>query len=435
MKRILFVDDELNILQGLKRMLRPMRQEWEMEFVSNGQEALDMMSKSRFDVLVSDMRMPKMDGCELLHNVTKRHPECIRIILSGHSDHELILGSVKHAHQYLMKPCDAEVVKLVINRACGLHEILNNNELRKMITGMHDLPSLPDSYNLIIEEMQSPEPSLKKVGDIIAHDISMSAKVIQLVNSAFFGLPQKILYPPQAAIYLGVETLKAIVLSAHVFSSFTKTSDVLDFSLSNLSEHSMKVGNLTKKIIGSESSDQSIREDAMVAGLLHDIGKLLILNIPGQYKQIQKLINDTGCDDLTAEYEVLNTTHAEIGGYLLGLWGLPTSVVETVVFHHHPSRLIGHTCSLSDKASEERSGHEEPNDSSGLKSQSNSINVKEYDVLTALHVANALINQEDCTSDTTDFKYIDMGYLKSLDLVEKLPEWVECCEEVRQRES
>ncbi|KHE91903.1 MAG: HDOD domain-containing protein [Candidatus Scalindua rubra] len=434
MKRILFVDDELNILQGLKRMLRPMRQEWEMEFVSNGQEALDMMSKSRFDVLVSDMRMPKMDGCELLHNVTKRYPECVRIILSGHSDHKLILGSVKHAHQYLMKPCDAEVVKSVINRACGLHEILNNNELRKMITGMHDLPSLPDSYNLIIEEMQSPEPSLKKVGDIIAHDISMSAKVIQLVNSAFFGLPQKIIYPPQAVIYLGVETLKAIVLSAHVFSSFTKTSDVLDFSLSNLSEHSMKVGNLTKKIIGSESSDQSKRENAMVAGLLHDIGKLLILNIPGQYKQIQKLINDTGCDDLTAEYEVLNTTHAEIGGYLLGLWGLPTSVVETVVFHHHPSRLIGDTCSLSDKASVEKNGHEEPDDSSGLNSQSNSINVKEYDVLTALHVANALINQEDCTSDTTDFKYIDMGYLKSLDLVEKLPEWVECCEEVRQRE-
>lgn len=433
MKKILFVDDELNVLQGLKRMLRPMRHEWDMEFASSGQEALDILAKYSFDVVVSDMRMPKMDGNKLLAIVMKQYPECVRIILSGHSDYEMILGSVKFAHQYLMKPCDAEVVKSTINRACGLRDLLGNEALRKIVAGMKDLPSLPKSYNLIIEEMQTPEPSLKKVGNIIAQDVSMSARILQMVNSAFFGLPQNIVDPQQAAVYLGVETLKALVLSTHVFSSFTETSELLDFSLPDLWKHSVAVGNLTREILDDEPVEKRLKEEALVSGLLHDIGKLMMLNIPDKYKQIQALNDNIGCGILAAEYEVLKASHAELGAYLLGLWGLPIGIVESVAFHHNPSRLIGNTFGVSGKTSEENSGNKESIDSSGLKSQSNNMNVKEYTTLTAVHVANALMNQEDCSSGTTDFKYIDMRYLRALDLVEKLPEWVECCDKIRQR--
>ncbi|GAX59515.1 signal transduction protein [Candidatus Scalindua japonica] len=406
-----------------------MRKEWIIEFASGGLEALNIMSNSKFDVIVSDMRMPNMDGSQLLQIVSKQHPECIRIILSGHSDHEMVLGSIKCAHQYMMKPCDTVVVKSIINRACNLRDILKSDELRILVGGMKNLPSLPNSYNLIIEEMNLTEPSLAKVGDIIAHDVSMSAKILQLVNSAFFGLPQKMVNPQQAAIYLGVETLKALVLSTHVFSSFTETSESLDFSLPNLFNHSMAVGNLVKKIMGSESVDQRVKEEAMVAGLLHDIGKLLMLTIPDHYKQIQTFKGDMGCDDLTAEHEVLNTSHAEMGAYLLGLWGLPIGIVESIAFHHHPSRLIGHEFDVSGVAFEVGEKYEKPIDSSG----STSLDVKEYAVLTAVHVADALINQKDCDSDTTEFKYIDMRYLKALGLVEKLPEWVVCYEKVRER--
>ncbi|MFQ5686433.1 MAG: HDOD domain-containing protein [Candidatus Scalindua sp.] len=433
MRRILFVDDDLNILKGLKRMLRPMRHEWDMEFASSGQEALDIMSKSHFDVVVSDMRMPEMDGCKLLEIVMKQYPECVRIILSGHSDHEIILGSVKFAHQYLMKPCGAEVVKLTINRACGLRDLLGDEALEKIVAGMKDLPSLPKSYNLIVEEMQKPEPSLKKVGNIIARDVSMSARVLQLVNSAFFGLPQNMVNPQQAVIYLGVETLKALVLSANVFSSFTETSELLDFPLPELCKHSIAVGNLAREILDSEPVEQRLKEEVLVAGLLHDIGKLLLLNVPDQYKQIQALNDNIGCGILTAEYEVLNTSHSELGAYLLGLWGIPIGIVESIAFHHNPSRLIRNTFDVSGKAFEENSGNKVSIDSSGLKSQSNSMNVKEYTTLTAVHVANALMNQEDCSSGTTDFKYIDMRYLRALDLADKLPEWVECCDKIRQR--
>ncbi len=433
MKKILFVDDELNVLQGLKRMLHPMRHEWDMEFASSGQEALDILAKNSFDVVVSDMRMPNMDGSKLLAIVMKQYPECVRIILSGHSDYEMILRSVKFAHQYLMKPCDAEVVKSTINRACGLRDLLGNEALRKIVAGMKDLPSLPRSYNLIIEEMQTPEPSLKKVGNIIAQDVSMSARILQMVNSAFFGLPQNIVDPQQAAVYLGVETLKALVLSTHVFSSFTETSELLDFSLPDLWKHSMAVGNLTREILNGEPVEKRLKEEALVSGLLHDVGKLMMLNIPDKYKQIQALNDNIGCGILAAEYEVLKASHAELGAYLLGLWGLPIGIVESVAFHHNPSRLIGNTFDVSGKTSEENSGNKESIDSSGLKSQSNNMNVKEYTTLTTVHVANALMNQEDCSSGTTDYKYIDMRYLRALNLDEKLPEWVECCDKIRQR--
>lgn len=434
MRKIIFVDDEPKILQGLRRMLRSMRHEWDMEFVGSGQEALDSMAKSHFDVVVTDMRMPKMDGGQLLANVMKQHPEAIRIVLSGYSDQEMILGAVKFAHQYLMKPCDAETIKITIERACSLRDLLSSASLQKIVAGINELPSLPTLYGLIVEEIQSQEPSIKNVGSIIARDVSMSARILQLVNSAFFGLPQKIVDPQQATIYLGVETLKTLVLSAHVFSLFEEDSDLLGFSLSDMWRHSMAVGNLAKEILNDEPVDNRLKEEALVAGLLHDIGKLLILNIPDKYKLIQMLNDNIGCGILAAEYEVLKTSHSELGAYLLGLWGIPIGIVESVAFHHNPLALIAKALNVPGKTSEENRGSIRSTDSSDSKLTPNNEKFSGFTTLTAVHVANALMNQDDCASGTTDFKYIDMHYLRALDLVDKLPEWVECYKKVRQRE-
>ncbi len=434
MRKILFVDDEPKILQGLKRMLRSMRHEWDMEFATDGQEALDIMAKSHFDVIVTDMRMPKMDGGKLLANVMKQHPDAIRIILSGYSDQEMILGTVMFAHQYLMKPCDAETVKLTIERACRLRDLLRNASLQKIVAGIKELPSLPTLYGLIVKEMQSNEPSLLKVGSIIAQDVSMSARILQLVNSAFFGLPQKIVDPQQATIYLGVETLKTLVLSIHVFSLFEEDSELLGFSLSGLWKHSMDVGNLAKEILNAESVENVIKEEVLMAGLLHDIGKLLLLNVPDEYMRIQEINKNLGSGGLAAEYEILETSHAELGAYLLGLWGLPIGIVESIAFHHNPFALIEKAFDVPDKTSKENGENTKSSCSNDSKLTSNNATFSGFTTLTAVHVANALMNQEDCSSCTTDLKYIDMRYLKALNLVDKLPEWIECCEKVRRRE-
>ena len=103
--RVIFIDDEPNILSGLKRILRPLRNEWQMEFKDGGQAALESLAETPCDVVVSDMKMPGMDGAQLLSAVKDQYPNSIRIALSGETDSHMIYRCVQHAHQYLAKPC------------------------------------------------------------------------------------------------------------------------------------------------------------------------------------------------------------------------------------------------------------------------------------------------------------------------------------------
>jgi putative nucleotidyltransferase with HDIG domain len=431
MRRILFVDDEPGVLSGIRRVLGTMQHEWATEFATSGKEALNLMSKSHFDVVVSDMHMPRMNGVELLGNVMERYPETVRIIHSELLDPDMILRSTKSAHQLLMKPCDAETIKYTIERACKLQDLLRSETLRKIVAGIKKLPSLPKLYNLIVAEMQSPDASLKKVGYIISQDISMSAKILQLVNSAFFGLPQKIADPQQAAVYLGIDTLKALVLSIHVFSSFTEDSEYFWFSLADLQKRSIMVGRLARDIARAEKADAKVVEEALVSGILHDIGRLIMLKIPEQCRMVMDYIERTGCDLVDAEYTVMKTSHAELGAYLLGLWGIPDNVVEAVAFHHNPSKLLDDVFIKPEESRNKDTGKAE-SDGKDSKSRSDKKLLKEFTALTAVHVANSLLMQESSSPDITVFPYVDMRYLRKLNLTDKLPEWMECCEKIKQ---
>ncbi|MHC4182004.1 MAG: HDOD domain-containing protein [Planctomycetota bacterium] len=433
MKRILFVDDNPSEVQELKKMLKPMCHEWKIEFAVSGEEALNFMANSPFDVVVSNMHMPEMDGVELLDAVMERYPETVRIIHSGHSDREMVLRSVKSAHQFLLKPSNAETMKYTIERTCKLRDLLKSETLKKIVTGIKDLPSYPTLYGLIMKEMQSKEPSVKKVSYIISQDVSMSAKILQLVNSAFFGLPQKIADPQQAAVYLGVDTLKSLVLSIGVFSSFTEDAELRGFSLAEMWKHSLMTGRLARDIARAVTSDGKAAEEAMIAGILHDIGKLILLKVPMQYKKVEDFIEKSGCSHVEAEYAVMKTSHAELGAYLLGLWGIPDSIIEPVAFHHNPSKLLDVMFDMSGESSNKDTGKIKSSDK-GSKPQSAKKFLEEFTVLTSVHVANALMMQEVSSSSSTTFPYIDMRYLNQLNLTDKLPKWVERCNKIRQED-
>jgi putative nucleotidyltransferase with HDIG domain len=433
MRKILFVDDQPEVLRGLRRALAAIPHDWDIEFSKSGEEALDLMSIAPFDVVVSDMRMPKMNGVELLSTVMERYPDTVRIILSGYSDREMILNSLKCTHQFLAKPCDTEKIRYTIERTCRLRDLLRDKVLRKIATRIKGLHSLPTLYGMVVKEMQSPDVSLKKVGHIISQDTSMTAKVLQIVNSAYFGLPVKITAPQQAAIYLGLETLKALILSIHVFSSFTDDVKYFGQSLTQMWNHNMNVGRLAKEIAIFDKAEAKQAEEALVAGILHDIGKIILLQAPDQYTKVEDFINNAGSYTTDAEYAVLKTSHAELGAYLLGLWGLPDSIVETVAFHHNPSKLVEGTLVMENQSLNENADETKLYDSR-LNSQTVKEYITEFNVLTYVHVANALLMQKDCSSDTTVFPYIDMAYLKELNLTDKLPEWVKYYNKIKQGE-
>jgi response regulator RpfG family c-di-GMP phosphodiesterase len=275
--RILFVDDELNVLQGLRRGLRSMRKEWEMEFVDSGHQALQILATAAepYQIIVSDMRMPGMDGSELLYAVKNRYPAMLRFALSGGTDENITYKTTHVAHQFLSKPCDAEQLKAILQGSLALFDILQNHRLRNILTGLSTIPSVPQVLIDLNRELRKPEPSLKTIGKTIASDIGMTAKVLQLVNSAFFGVTHEITNAEQAATMLGLETLKALVLTVGIFNHFE--ADLFpEFKLEAEWIHGRIVARIAKALCKDYGLDEKGQEMAMLAGTLHDVGKIVL---------------------------------------------------------------------------------------------------------------------------------------------------------------
>ena len=270
--RILFVDDEDLALRGLNRLLYPMRQEWEMEFLDSGEKALKRMAIAPFDVVVSDMRMPGMNGAELLNETMKRYPKTVRLILSGYADRDLILKCVGSTHQYLAKPCDADALKMTVRRAAELERSMKSDTLRKLVTRCVILPSVPALYSEMIEALQDPETNIETIGSIIAKDGAMTAKILKLVNSAFFGLGHKIADPNEAVAYLGTDTIKSLALCANAFSEF-EHAQLQGFTVESLWEHCLVTARVAKMVAIHEDADRKLADEAYAAGLLHDLGQ------------------------------------------------------------------------------------------------------------------------------------------------------------------
>ncbi|MCF7982069.1 MAG: HDOD domain-containing protein [Pseudomonadales bacterium] len=342
MNRVLFVDDETSILSGLRRMLRPYRNEWEMAFAESGEQALIFMEEKPFDVVVSDMKMPGMNGVEFLTKIKNQYPDAIRIALSGHAEMEMLLESVQVTHQFLAKPSDAEHIRNVVAQAFALREMLEDEHLRSCIASIDILPSLPELYSRVMEAASSPDGTLKDIGHIVGEDISMSAKILKIVNSAYFGLAREVSSPEDAATILGLNVIRSLILSAKIFSSFDQSNCALN--LEKLNRHCQRVGFLARAIAQHEDQSRRICDLSLMSGLLHDIGKLVLATAYAD-RFPETLNPGRPSEDWEEEQHIFGISHAQIGAYLLGVWNLPNSVVEAVAYHHIPDKAIEHSFS------------------------------------------------------------------------------------------
>lgn len=377
MKRILFVDDEQPILDGLRNLLRKQRKDWEMVFALGADAALAACARSPFDVVVSDMRMPGMDGAALLAEVKRLHPMTARIVLSGYADPEAIRRALPVANQFLSKPCDTEALRGVIQRACDLHEHIGDAATRALLGGLERLPSVPQTYFDLSSLLARPETSAAEVASIVERDPAMTIKLLQLSNSAFFGRTQRVSSVQQAVTYLGTELLRALTLSAHVFG-IAEQLEVRGFSLERLQERSLSTARLCRAFIG----DRERAEEAYTVGLIRDAGCIALAHAaPRRFETVLDRTRD-GAEPLhEAERAELGVTHAEAGAYMLGMWGLPLSIVEAVAYHHAPRR-----CRAADVR-----------------------------LLAALHVADALAER---TEDALDVEFLERSGTSA-----RLPEW------------
>jgi HD-like signal output (HDOD) protein len=391
MKKILFVDDEPDVLAGLQNLLRKQRAIWDMAFVESGPAALAALAAAPFDVIVTDMRMPKMDGAALLQKVLADHPHIVRIVHSGQAEQEVARRLVHVAHQFVSKISDGASLQVVIERACSLQELLAHPGLRQAVGEVKQLPVKPALYTRLVELLENPNSSTADVAAVIERDIGTSSKLLQVVNSAFFGLPTRVGDVRTAVSYLGMEMVKMLALSVEMRQSQSHVKPCIGFNVDSVQEHGLRAARIARKLL----PDKMGAQDAFSAAMMQDAGELVLMGrLPDVFAKLVKDARDTRRTMAEVELQMLGVTHAEIGAYLLGIWGLPYGIVEGVAYHHAPSRAV----------------------SLGL------------DVAGAVHIGSALAEElvpQDPAKSVRPGLKLDMAYLEKFDLAKNLPTWRE----------
>ena len=382
-RRVLFTVESERLRQSLVLMLEPLQREWELHFCNLGRETLARLDDSPFDTLVSDTRLSGIDICDLLGEVRRRHPTTVRIALAGTEDQSLLVRLVTLAHRVLPKPCDAIELHAAIQRAHSLGELLRSQALTAVVGRLGSIPTLSTLYQRIAEELTYPDYSLAAVGDLVAQDVGIAAKVIQLANSALIGLRRPAATPNQAVRILGADLTRTLVLAADLFSRYNP-NQLKPFSIEALWTHSQQVAELASRIAAFERAGDKVIREAGLAGLFHDIGRLTLASqLPGPYKEVFSAMRIENLTSAEAERKVLGASHAEVGAYLLGIWGLPDQLVEAVAWHHNPLGCPGTS----------------------------------FTALTAIHAADAILRMDEGHRP-------DMEYLSRLGLAERFDDWV-----------
>jgi HD-like signal output (HDOD) protein len=330
----MFVDDESRILDGIRRMMYAERKHWNMEFALGGDAALKAFETKSFDIVVTDMRMPGMDGAALLTKVREISPITVRIILSGHTELEAAMRAIPVAHRFLAKPCNASALREAIERTCKLQDSLNNDDIRRVVSGIAELPSSQASFDALTQALADPAVTLERLTAVIEKDMAMSAKVLQFANSGFFGATQVMTTVAGGVGYLGVDTIKNLALNVKAFRVLELHSAVPAEFWEKLSARA----NRMVAIINELPLEKGDLEVAAVAGFLHEIGDLILAGyMPELFAGMLRSAQESACRAFEAEEKKLGFSQAEIGGYLLGIWGLPPQIAEAIAHQHHPT--------------------------------------------------------------------------------------------------
>ena len=334
--RILFVDDEPNILQGIRRLLFRFQKQWEIDFAESGKEALEKFAAQPFDFLVSDMRMPNMDGAELLQRIKTKYPDTIRLVLSGQSDRDQIMRSVKLAHRYFTKPCQEDELIETISGLVQWRQKIVSSEVKKIASSISFVPSNVGIINELVAELEKTAPNIGVVRNLVCQDIGLSIKLIQIVSSSFFG-ERKVIYDPgHAATLLGMDLLRKLLVEAEIYAE----GDEFGQKIARLCNASIEMANAAREIAEVRYDDVELQQQAYLSGLLTNVGKMILMHYaPEKYQQVVERVKEKRISLVDAESEIFGLTHTEVGGYILGLWGLPEKVIEAVYYYKDPAKF------------------------------------------------------------------------------------------------
>ncbi|MBM3979158.1 MAG: HDOD domain-containing protein [Planctomycetes bacterium] len=380
--RVLFVSDDAGAHRAFRAAFAPVQRDWEVTAARGGADALLRLERGEYDALVAEAQLAGTGCAEVLLEVRRRHPPTARIVLADIARPGELVHLVALAHRVLPSTCAPAELYAAVHRGFALRALLGNPALASVVGRLASVPTLSAHYARIADELMMPEYSLAAVGELVAQDPGIAARLLQMANSALVGLRKPATTPGQAVRVLGADLTRTLVLAADLFSRYNPNS-LRPFSIETLWDHSQKVAELAGLIATDLNAGEQVARESALAGLFHDIGKLALASqLAGPYKEVMMLMRADGLTAAAAERRVLGTTHAEVGAYLLGLWGLPDALVEAVAWHHEPGACPGTAISA----------------------------------LTAVHAADALLRAPDGAKP-------DAEYLARLGLSSRWEEW------------
>ncbi|MGQ9504809.1 MAG: HDOD domain-containing protein [Thermogutta sp.] len=393
MKRIVFVDDEVKILEGLRRLMRSLRHEWDMDFFDSPLTALQRFDTAPADAVISDIRMPIMDGTEFLGEVQKRWPATVRIVLSGQCDRDAVFRATRPAHQFLTKPCNPDHLRNTLARLKELRQRVINDEIRSQISAITSLPVATSNYQRLVGLLSSENPAINEVARVIASDVSLSAKVMQLVASNFFGSQQPLRTPFQAVQRLGIDVIRPLILECGLFSPDSFGPDLASW-VEYYEKLCLATACAAQRIAEQETQDQTVIVASYLAGLFARIGIAVFVSVDGtKYHQVFRIASEeNSCSLMELEHRMYGVPRSEVGAYLLALWGLPSVVVDAVMYANSPAE--------SQEAT--------------------------FGPVTAVHAAQRLV--EECLEPTANVAArLDEEFIKSVGCYHRLEEWRRIC--------
>ncbi len=395
MIRVLFVDDDPAVLDNLRHLLHRQEREWDMAFAPDPDAGLAELAREPADVVVSDMGMPGMGGAGFLARVRDLYPGAARIVLSGDAQGDIDRRALPFAHQYLGKPCRTEQLVDVVNRTASLYTHLDDPVMRRIISGLDRLPTVPHVYLEITQLASRPETTLDELAAIVERDPALVAKILQMGNSAWFGRRRRLTSVREAVQYLGTDVLRGLALGGQAFGTMT-IAPFEGFSLEGLQRRSLHTARLAARLLEGQKGVDDVFTTAMV----HDIGQVILAaGHREEYAEVRRRAQAERRPFHEAEYDTFGATHAGIGAYLLGMWGLPFPIVEATAYHHSPRRVA---------AGERR-------------------------ILAAVHLADVLMSTaEPDRDDHTPEQRLDIGFLDACGIRPDLPRWSQLAREESQ---
>ncbi|KGJ89861.1 HDOD domain-containing protein [Colwellia psychrerythraea] len=327
--KVMFVDDEIMILKGLKRAF--FRNKWQMLFADSADKALKILAQEPVDFIISDMRMPGMNGAELLEEVAILHPHIVRIILSGHSDEEAAKKASFVAHQWFNKPCQPEILEQVLNHIYLIRRSLPNPNVQQVVGKIKTLPSPPKVYMSLNASLNDETVDMQKIARIIAEQPALVAKILQLTNTSFFSNGKQVESLTEAITRLGIDLVCCIVIAAETYA---KIDDIPGYSIEEEQNHCLSTARLAASMV-----EPSLRRETILVGLLHNIGKFILYEVSPQAMSVYIEKRIVGADNIELEQQLFDADHTQLAGYLLHLWNFSYKLIENIVLHHQPLKL------------------------------------------------------------------------------------------------